>query len=59
MSYKIHNEKNYSDNTSLRDVNDDVTELLTSGNRKVDYAIQTKDLMSINNRGWIHRDLTV
>ncbi|RIB22386.1 hypothetical protein C2G38_2174078 [Gigaspora rosea] len=41
MSYKIHNEKNYSDNTSLRDVNDDVTELLTSGNRKVDYAIQS------------------
>ncbi|CAG8675148.1 18876_t:CDS:2, partial [Gigaspora rosea] len=41
MSYKIHNEKNYSDNTSLSDVNDDVTELLTSGNCKIDYAIQS------------------
>ncbi|CAG8805780.1 46407_t:CDS:2 [Gigaspora margarita] len=26
---------------SLNDVNDDVTELLTSGNRKIDYAIQS------------------
>ncbi|CAG8848132.1 41990_t:CDS:1, partial [Gigaspora margarita] len=42
MNYKIHNEKNYSDtidNMSLNDVNYDVTELLTSGNRKIDYAI--------------------
>src|SRR6185437_1888843 len=41
MNYKIHDEKNYSYNTSLSDVNDDETGMLTSGNRKIEYAIQS------------------
>ncbi|CAG8838768.1 13156_t:CDS:2, partial [Gigaspora margarita] len=41
MKYKIYNEKNYSDtidNMSLNDVNDDVTELLTSGNHHSEFS---------------------